>query len=168
MKTLAARFPLPPVEFTFAGFTWPRHVAVLPAGSLVGRLEKAKTRCTGPYYHASKPVVGAHPGQGFYLDDQGMPGLRWAWCDEVEGVRIGHTGWYFSESRETIRGLVFRLPHGRGFLAGWSMGEGMASQVDGYVWDDENDAARAANDMAESAAGLQREFEESQRAEDDE
>lgn len=169
MQTQTSRFPLPAAEFTFAGFAWPRFVANLPAGKLAARLEKAKNRCTGAYYHAPKPVAGAHPGKGFYLGDHGAPGLRWAWCDEVEGVRIDHTGWFTDDygTGEKIRGVVFRLPHGRGFLAGWSMGEGMASAVDGYVWEDEQAAARAADDMAESAAEDQREYEERERAEND-
>lgn len=72
----------------------------------------------------------------------------------MEGARIRHQGWFCDEySCETIRGLVFRLPKGRGFLAAWSMGEGMASNLDtSYIWDDEQDAARAADQMAEQAA----------------
>lgn len=169
MQTQTSRFPLPATQFAFAGFAWPRYVANLPAGKLATRLAKAKDRFAGPYYHAPKPVAGAHPGKGFYLGDQGAPGLRWSWCDEVEGVRIDHTGWHTDEFgiSDTIRGLVFRLPHGRGFLAGWSMGEGMASAVDGYVWESEQDAARAADSMAESAAERQREYEERERAEND-
>lgn len=171
MQTQTSRFPLPAAEFAFAGFTWPRFVADLPKGTMASRLAKAKNRCTGPYYHAPKPAAGRDNGKGFYLSDAGAPGLRWTWCDEVEGVgrSIDHTGWFTDNfgTGEKIRGLVFRLPHERGFLAGWSMGEGMASALEYDVYPDEISAAHAADSLAESAAEDQREFEERERAEND-
>jgi predicted GNAT superfamily acetyltransferase len=69
----------------------------------------------------------------------------------VDGVRIDHTGWFCDEYGTKIRGIVVALPHGR-FLAGWSMGEGMASTVDADLYDTAEDAAYAADSMAESAA----------------
>lgn len=160
MQTATARFPLPAPAFEFAGFSWPRYVATLPAGSLAKRLERSRTRIIGPYYHAPRPVTGQHPGLGFYHESDGAPGLRWTWCDEAEGVRIRHTGWFTDEHGDggTIRGVVFRLPGGRGFLAGWSMGEGMASELDGDIYDDEAGAAYAADSMAECAAEREREY----------
>lgn len=168
MQTQTARFPLPAPEFSFAGYNWPRRVAVLPQGPKAKRLERYKNPCTGGYYHAPRPVEGAHPGKGFYLDSDGMPGLRWAWCDEVEGVRIDHTGWFTDEfgDSETMRGVVWRLPHGRGFLAGWSMGEGMATSLDAHVYATEADAAHGANGLAESAADAEREYQEAHRNDD--
>ncbi|WP_197517127.1 MULTISPECIES: hypothetical protein [Burkholderia] len=103
----------------------------------------------GEYYHTPKPNS---TGKGFYLESDGMPALRWTWCDEIDGANIEHTGWFTDEHGDgnTIRGIVFRLPHGRGFLPGWSMGERMASEIEySHVYDDERDAARAADDMAE-------------------
>jgi len=93
----------------------------------------------------------------FYLDSDFAPGLRWEWADEI--ADLGHTGWFSDPygDFETIRGLVMRLPGGRGFLAGWSMGEGMCGGVDRYVFDDETDAAYAADSMAEHIAELNRE-----------
>ena len=60
-----------------------------------------------------------------------------------------------------------RLPHNRGFLAGWSMGEGMISEIEYTVYDDERDAAWAADSLAENAAEKEREFQESQEEEED-
>lgn len=95
----------------------------------------------------------------FYLDDYGMPGLRWTWCDEVSSAGIKHTGWYCDDYYdEKIRGIVLRLPRSRGFLAGWSMGECMASNVDYYVFESEHDAAQCADSMAENAAEREREY----------
>lgn len=148
-------------EFTFAGFTFPKHVWTLPRGNMVKRLAARKPVVCGDYCHAPKPVSGRHPGKGFYLDSDGMPGLRWQWADDVVSLR--HRGWFCdSHCEETIRGVVLRLPHGRGFLAGWSMGEGMASECDGFIYADEESAAYAADSMAERAAEAEREYQAAQ------
>lgn len=149
-------------EFVFAGFTWPRYVFTLPQGTLKKRLERSKNRCTGDYYHKPKPQQGAHSGRGFYLEDAGQPFTRWQWADDVVSLR--HTGWFCDEYEdEKIRGIVARLPHGR-FLAGWSMGEDMASEVDGHIYTDETSAAYAADSMAEHAAELERDYQEEENA----
>jgi hypothetical protein len=96
-----------------------------------------------------------------------MPGLRWKWCDEARRS-IRHTGWYCDEYQDQkIRGLVMRLPQGRGFLAGWSMGENMASYVESSAYESEQEAALAADSMAESQAESEREYQEKQEAEDE-
>lgn len=144
-------------EFNFAGFAWPRHVARMPK-RFASVAERNAYPC-GEYYHA--PRLWAEPVKSFYLNSDFMPGLRWQWCDEIDGASIHHTGWFADEhgDGDTIRGIVFRLPHGRGFLAGWSMGERMASAIDySRIYDDERDAARAADSMAESTAEREREY----------
>lgn len=170
MKTNAQQFPLPPVEFTFAGFTWPRYVATLPRGNMRKRATARKSRCCGPYYHSPEPLNrGQDNGRGFYLESHGMPGLRWEWCDEVRDARIRHTGWFADEYQDTkVRGLIMRLPHGRGFLAGYSMGENMSSAVDLDIYETETEAARAADSLAESVAEREREYQEQQDRELDE
>src|ERR1044072_4047766 len=104
--------------YEFAGFSWPRYVGMLPRGSLAKRKAEMRNRVTGPYYHS--PVPNAKGGF-FYLDSDFMPGLRWEWCDKLS-ARIHHTGWYSDEhgDGDKIRGLVMRLPKGRGCLAAWS------------------------------------------------
>lgn len=169
MKTLFSIFPLQPAQFSFASFTWPRYVATLPKGSKDKRLERYKRPICGPYYHAPRPE-NAGKGPGFYLGDDSAPFLlRWQYCDEV-ATSIRHTGWFADEYQDDkFRGLVFRLPRGRGFLAGWTMGEGMSSAVDGCIYDDELSAALAADSMAEKAADDEREAREAEeRAESDE
>ena len=141
-------------RFTFAGFQWPRYVATLtPLAKL--RKKRDGRRFTGGYYHA--PTPNANNGRGFYLSDAGQPFTRWEWCDDISGASIDHTGWWTDDYCDSkIRGIVVRLPHGR-FLAGWSMGEGMASSLDPDVYDDIIDAARAADSIAEAAADRERE-----------
>ena len=152
MKTQTEK--LAPV-FTFAGFEFPKYVWTLPRGTMEKRLEHAKHRCTGPYYHA--PKHGDNSTM-FYLDSDFMPGLRWQYADYV--ADIGHTGWYTDEhgDGDKIRGIVMRLPHGRGFIAGWTMGQGMISTVDYDIYDDIEDAAHIADSMAEIVAEREREY----------
>ncbi len=153
----------------FAGFSYPKITAMLPRDPLSKRLEEYKRthgkRVCGPYY-ANEPYPNSKGGM-FYLESDFMPGLRWEWADEVDGARIEHTGWFTDEYGvgDKIRGLVLRLPHGRGFLAGWSMGEGMASTFDYDIWDDIVECARDADRMAERAAEDEREYQAKEREE---
>lgn len=157
--------PLTP-EFTFAGFTFPRYIAALPGGPLAQRLADAKAPTSSSYYHAPKPIRrGAHPGKGFYLTANDAMGMRWRWADEISGTRIRHKGWYSDAWQDqTIRGIVIRLPHGR-FLAGWSMGIGLASSCDGTIYTDEIEAAHAADECARVAAERERDYQEQWDAE---
>lgn len=144
--------------YTFAGFTFPRPVGILPRGSFAKRAERMRNPITGPYVMDPKPRTPGAVSWYFYLDSDFMPGLRWQWCDDVS-TSIHHTGWFMDERwSDTIRGIVMRLPHGRGFLAGWSMGEHMASEVQSDIYQDERDAARVADQLAEQVAEREREF----------
>lgn len=156
----------PRQPFTFAGFQFPRAVAILPKGKPAARLAKrrASPPMTGPYTHAPTPNAG---GAFFYLDSDFAPGLRWQWADDVDGASIGHTGWWTDPygDGDSIRGIVLRLPRGRGFLAGWSMGESMASELEtATVYDDETGAANAADSLAESVAEREREYQSAWQA----
>lgn len=146
--------------FTFAGFTFPRAVAMLPKGTPAARLAKRRASgpspC-GPYTHAPKPDTG---GAFFYLESDFAPGLRWKWADETD-ARIFHCGWFTDSDGggDKIRGFVVRLPKARGFLAGWSMGESMASELEtSPIYDDEMAAAYAADSLAKSVAENEREY----------
>lgn len=150
-------------QFFFASFAFPKHAWTLPRGSFKKRIEHMKNPVTGGYFHAPKP--NANAGMSFYLDSDFMPGMRWQWADEVV-KSIGHKGWYCEEDYQgdTIRGLVFRLPRSRGFLAGWSMGKSMASEVESGIYETEEAAARAADSLAEEVAEREREYQEEERA----
>ena len=60
-----------------------------------------------------------------------------------------------------------RLPHNRGFLIGWSMGEGMISEIEYAIYDNGREAALAADSLAEETAEKEREFQESQEEDED-
>ena len=152
-------------RFAFAGFQWPRYVATLtPLSGL--RKKREGRRFTGGYYHAPKP--NANNGRGFYLDDAGQPFTRWQWADDVEGAHISHSGWFTDDygTGDKIRGIVILLPHGR-YMAGWSMGKGMASTIEPGVFDDIDDAARMADEHARVAADNEREYQAAQGENDD-
>ena len=141
-------------RFTFAGFLWPRYVATLTR--IDGLRAKRETRkFTGGYYHSPKP--NAPDGTVFYLDDAGQPFTRWRWCDDIDSS-IRHTGWWFDDDcNDKIRGIVILLPHGR-YMAGWSMGEHMASAIEPGIFDDIDEAARMADEHARCAAEHEREY----------
>ncbi len=160
----------------FASFNYPRQCFTLPRGTLAKRLAAFKSgpRICGPYYQeAPVPATAGAQSAFFYHESDFMPGLRWKYADEV--IRLYHRGWFCDDYQdETIRGLVFRLPHGRGFLPAWTMGAKMASSIDydrGSVCDTEEDGARMADGMAERAAEREREYqaaEEVKRREEEE
>lgn len=145
--------------FSFAGFRFPKHLWSLPKGSFAKRLAQRTPVTAGEYIHGAKPGC---EWKSFYLDSNFMPSLRWQWCDNVCN-HIHHTGWYCDNFQDNkIRGIVMRLPHDRGFLAGWSMGEKMISEIEYIIYDDESDAAYAADSIAEDVAEKGREYQESQ------
>lgn len=114
--------------------------------------DRLKSRhVVGPYI-IKPPAAGEDNHRFFYLESDFCPDLRYQWCDEITSS-IQHTGWFIDDIQsDKIRGIVLRLNHGRGFLAGWSMGAGMASVLSVDIYDDELSAAYAADSMAEYAA----------------
>lgn len=98
-------------------------------------------------------------------------------ADEVEGVRIRHTGWYADEHGDTLyRGAVFQIPARGGnpqYLAGVEWGESSRKGFDsgggwidigrGDIHESKEDAARCADSMAENAAERAREEDAAER-----
>lgn len=141
--------PTPQRQKRFAGLWFPRRLAVLPEGTIRERLKRRKSPpITGGYIHWQQP---AGRGLSFYLhtDNGGCPfALRWTWANR------DHDGWFIDEEQdETVTGVAFRLPKGRGFLAGYSLGVGMMSFVDtGSVYADLEETEAVADSMAENYA----------------
>jgi len=139
--------------------------------------ERAKARkSVGPYtWSPSKPGNG----RGFY---QSSNGLRMDPRGSTIDLRLdyanthlpysrrygGVQGFYCDEFGDTMLvPIIARLPHGRGFLAGWTMGKGMCAALDSYIWSDIADAARAAFDMAEADAEREQEYQAEHSDDDD-
>lgn len=142
-------------------------------------LASRKRTFTGPYRW--KPATKSE-GRGFYCQhdtreircaDHGAGfDLRLESANEhlSSYSRLRHIDGYFCDNDgcgDTLQPIIARLPRGRGFLAGWTMGAGMCASIDFTIYEDATDAAMAAHDMAESDAEKQREANERDMAEYD-
>jgi hypothetical protein len=79
--------------------------------------------------------------------------LRVELAEDHVGGRLSHiTSFGGGILAEGYIPIVMRLPRSRGFLAGWTLGAGMVSSVEPEIYDDIEDAARAAYSIAENAA----------------
>lgn len=88
------------------------------------------------------------------------------YADECDGVgrSIDHNGWFTDVyCSEKARGIVAQLPHGR-FIAGYFWDSNGERVYFGDVYDDEKDAACAADSHAESFAEVSREESEKYEA----
>lgn len=143
----------------YAGFEYPKFLWNLPKGPIAKRLETFKRAEYYPMggYRQSEPKPN-NDGIMFYLDNDLMPALRWTYCDKVENVQINHTGWFTDEygDSDKIRGIVIRLNHGKGYLPGWTMGEGMCSELDNDIYDCPIVCAHRADRLAELVAEQER------------
>jgi len=81
----------------------------------------------------------------------------------------GVIGYYTDDDcqDELMQPIVVRLPRRRGFLAGYTLGGGMSTCVQLYLFDDIVDAVRAAHDMAEYNAEEERRYQARCRREED-
>jgi len=141
------------------------------AKPLKARLESRKY--CGPYHW--KPTE-AGKGRGFYQASSGLRvdahGSSFDLRLELANDHIRRSarfryveGYYCDEFQDcTMVPVIARLPHSRGFLAGWTMGNGMCGSLGGTVYTTAEDAAIAAHSDAEYDAQRQREFEEQERA----
>lgn len=139
----------------FAGFAWPKQEWALPKGKPSQRVRK--TRYTGGYYQ-NAPCMAGNGEIGFYWGEGGEPSGR-LWT--LRAKLYTRTSWYCdSFQSDTLTAFVFALPHGRGWLAGWTMGDGMIACVDRHIHTIEHSAMWEANEMARIAAERMREDDE--------
>lgn len=125
------------------------------------------TREGQPLFHPMDPA-NRYSRKVAWVEPQDI-GARWHGPAD-KFARIDHTGW-FSDSfqSETTRGVVYKLPHGR-FLAGasdpWNCDkDGFGPFItEGDVYTDENEAARAADRLAEIYGEFLREDDAKQQA----
>ena len=80
----------------------------------------------------------------------------------ISGTRLARCVGYYGDAfmDDIIEPIIARLPRRRGFLAGWTMGEGMLSTLDRDIHESARDAAFAAHDLAETYAARCREVAE--------
>lgn len=104
------------------------------------------------FYQASNSLAMDRAGSTFSLRLQHANDLWRGAYRKPDAYSVG------AMCEDYFHPIVARLPHGRGFLSGWTMGAGMAASLDNYIWDTEHDAALAAHDAAESAAESEAEY----------
>ena len=141
----------------------------------------AKRKGHSPYYWCPSP--SAKGGIGFYsssqdalaMDRAGSPvNLRLEWANvHLHHSRLSHTTGYYADpygDGDTLQPIIARLPRGRGFLAGWTMGAGMCGTLEPEIYSEERDAAYAAHSIAENVAedecDRETEYQAKQRIED--
>lgn len=91
-------------------------------------------------FNGKTPVLYSHDGQVF---------PREVWADEVEYSGIDHTGWYADPDHgNKMRGFIVRLPHGR-YMAGYESSDNGERVYFLDLYDDERDAASAADSAAQ-------------------
>ena len=120
--------------------------------------ERANARkFCGPYYWTpAKPGKGRgfyQASKGLRMDPRGSSfDLRLDYANTHAPYQRRGSGPFWSENDCEFTAIIARLPHGRGFLAGWTMGNGMLASLDAYIWPDIEGAAQAAIDDARQAA----------------
>lgn len=122
--------------------------------------ERAKARkFCGPYrWRPSEPGKGRGFYQacnGLHMDRAGSTlDLRLELANDClpRSWRRPDAYWADDDGFTKLIPIVARLPHSRGFLAGWTMGEGMCASLEPEVFHEIEDAARAAHDAAEHQA----------------
>lgn len=135
----------------------------------------ASRKVAGPYrWRPTQPMTG----RGFY---QARDGLRMDRAGSSFALRLELANAYLRGSRlaqitgyycdpcgsdgGSLQPIIARLPRGRGFLAGWTMGEGMAASLDSHAWPTEQEAAFAAHATADRDAERSREDQEAEEEE---
>ena len=131
--------------------------------SLKKRAESRKV--VGPYYWT--PRISGSDGVGFYQSQNDLAmdalgstcNLRLSYTNPHIGLRPS-AYWCDQEGFTTLTPIVAALPHGRGFLAGWTMGEGMVASLFTHIHETEEDAAYAAHEKARMQAAEEQEAEQ--------
>jgi hypothetical protein len=144
-------------EFSFAGFTFPRYIADLPIGKPAMKKKREQRKYTGGYYHAPKPTGSG--GWGFY---DGPDGSGRSFEMRIE--RTGDSYYCDLDGHQEMHAIIARLNHGRGFLVGWSMGDGMCASLDDDIHTEEDDARRVANTRTRDAADREAEYQAEEQA----
>lgn len=128
----------------------------------------ASRKHCGPYKWSPRDPklsdgIGFYSGRTVYrMDDHGsVLDLRIDLANNLLPYsRLTQINGYYCDDNcdQTMVPIVARLPRGRGFLAGWTMGAGMCASLSTVIYTDAGDAARAAHNDAEYAADMEREY----------
>lgn len=118
--------------------------------------ERRRSRRTcGPYRWRPCPP---NSGRGFYVSSHDPAAMDEAGSSfrlrfgPARAHWAGAQSWRGGFGLDAWTPIVARFNHGRGFLAGASLGRGMCAFIDRAIFDDPVDAAFAADDAAREAA----------------
>ena len=115
---------------------------------------------------------GSNGDVPIWLTQDGEVLRRGQWCDEVEGVRIDHTGWFTDGEYQCdkARGIVVNLPHGR-WIAGYHTSENDERVYFPEIHESARDAAHMADEHArvigEQESEHAQKYDEAQKLETD-
>lgn len=142
--------------------------------------ERARSRkSAGPYHRRPCQRTGErHPGFGFYTESAEGTGCCFRMASHGSNADLRLLKVDATSRREYFIGdpdgldhdscrfypVIARLPRQRGFLAGWVMGHGMCGSMDGIIYADEYEAAKAARDEARSTAEAEAEYQSAWQA----
>lgn len=138
----------------FAGFV---HDFAVPLRKRADSRKRVGPYCQRP----SQPGSGV----GFYMESGAFRMARHGARISLRIEEAGPRGWRalyayrFNDHGDAMVPIIARLPKGRGFLAGWTMGEGMCAELASAIYQDEDEARRAAHIEAEHAADRECDFE---------
>lgn len=132
------------------------------------RMESRKH--VGPYTWKPTPPMS---GRGFYMESS-THGYKCARYGSAIDLRIEHANDVIPCTRKPISygcdeygysqiiPIIARLPNKKGFLIGWTMGQGMCAALEPELYHEVVDAGYAAHSHAEHVADKEREYQESQ------
>lgn len=120
-----------------------------------GLAQGYNTKNSGTPYERKTPIWYCHSGEQFRNE-----------CDahEVEGVRMGHTGWYADPDGDNLYvPIVAQLTHGR-WIAGYRISGSGERTYFGTIYDEARDAANAGDNEARIDAETECEYQEKYQA----
>lgn len=147
-----------------------RRKGIKPAEALVNAKAKPATAGWTKFYSPRSNVTRqSDRPQYAFIENTDSAGLRFVnFADKIR-TSINHTGWYADSSEGdsgyNYRGAVWRLPHSRGFIAGYvdPYNDG-AAFVELVICANENEAAYSADTIAENKAEKSRDYDEAWQA----
>lgn len=126
--------------------------------------ERLESRRYGSPYIQTSTAPGGE--RGFYLEGQRLACARYGSPFDLRLAYVKNrwgdpTAFYTDPDGafDPMKAITARLPHSRGFLAGWTLGEGMCATLDtDTIHDTIEEAERAAVSMTEHAAEREAEY----------
>lgn len=133
-----------------------REIVMIPYDTPLRRRLESRRYC-GPY---TRTPTEPGQGRGFYQSSRGLEvdkhGSTFRLRLEKAGMHVAsgrlRRGGYSTSAGDCFVPIIARLPRRRGFLAGWTLGEGMCGSLEPEIYNEAREAANRAYDAAMDAA----------------